>query len=74
MINKEAWLEGVAITCSNTLATLNEKAETNKHISDEDQMLSELCMGYLYLLHIAHSEGVLNEVSLGNKTLKRTLH
>ena len=74
MINKEAWLEGVAITCSSTLSSLNRKAEANKHISDEDQMLSEVCMGYLYLLHIAQQEGVLTEDTLLGKTLKRTIH
>jgi|TARA_R100001443_G_scaffold111540_1_gene124395 hypothetical protein len=74
MINKEAWLEGVAITCSSTLSSLNKKAEANKHISDEDQMLSEVCMGYLYLLHIAQQEGVLTEDTLLGKTLKRTIH
>ena len=74
MINKEAWLEGVAITCSSTLSSLNKKAEANKHISDEDQMLSEVCMGYLYLLHIAQQEGVLSEDTLLGKTLKRTIH
>tara|TARA_A100001011_G_scaffold388061_1_gene466959 strand:- start:1436 stop:1660 length:225 start_codon:yes stop_codon:yes gene_type:complete len=74
MINKEAWLEGVAITCSSTLSSLNKKAEANKHISDEDQMLSEVCMGYLYLLHIAQEEGVLTEGALLGKTLKRTIH
>ena len=74
MINKEAWLEGVAITCSSTLSSLNKKAEANKHISDEDQMLSEVCMGYLYLLHLAQQEGVLTEDTLLGKTLKRTIH
>ena len=74
MINKEAWLEGVAITCSSTLSSLNKKAEANKHISDEDQMLSEVCMGYLYLLHLAQQEGVLAEDTLLGKTLKRTIH
>ena len=52
MINKEAWLEGVAITCSSTLSALNKKAEAERCITDEDQMMSEICMGYLYLLHI----------------------
>ena len=74
MINKEAWLEGVAITCSSTLSALNKKAEAERHISDEDQMMSEICMGYLYLLHIAQSEGVLTEDALLGKTLTRTIH
>ena len=74
MINKEAWLEGVAITCSSTLSALTKKAEAERHISDEDQMMSEICMGYLYLLHIAQSEGVLTEDTLLGKTLTRTVH
>jgi len=74
MINKEAWLEGVAITCSSTLSSLSKKAEADKFITDEDQILSEICMGYLYLLHIAQEEGVLTEEALLGKTIKRTLH
>ncbi len=74
MINKEAWLEGVAITCSSTLSALNKKAEADRCITDEDQMMSEICMGYLYLLHIAQSEGVLTQDTLLGKNLIRTLH
>jgi hypothetical protein len=74
MINKEAWLEGVAITCSSTLSALNKKAEAERYITDEDQMMSEICMGYLYLLHIAQSEGVLTQDTLLGKNLTRTIH
>jgi hypothetical protein len=74
MINKEAWLEGVAITCSSTLSLLNKKAEANREISDDDQIVSEICMGYLYLLHLAHEEGVFTEDTLLGKPFKRTLH
>ena len=74
MINKEAWLEGVAITCSSTLSALSKKAEADRCITDEDQMMSEICMGYLYLLHIAQSEGVLTQDTLLGKNLIRTLH
>tara|TARA_R110002020_G_scaffold122775_2_gene278616 strand:+ start:67 stop:291 length:225 start_codon:yes stop_codon:yes gene_type:complete len=74
MINKEAWLEGVAITCSSTLSLLNKKAEANREISDDDQIISEICMGYLYLLHLAHEEGVLTQDTLLGKSFKRTIH
>ena len=74
MINKEAWLEGVAITCSTTLSSLTKKAEAERQITDEDQMLSEICMGYLYLLHMAQEQGVLTEAALLGKTIKRTIH
>ena len=35
MINKEAWLEGVAITCSTTLSSLNKKAEAEKNANNK---------------------------------------
>jgi hypothetical protein len=74
MIDKEAWLEGVAITCSSTLSLLNKKAAADRHISDEDQIMSEICMGYLYLLHVAHEEGVLDQATQLGKTFNPVLH
>ena len=71
--NKE-WLEDIAAYSTSTLALLNRKAEKSKQISDGDQMMSEICMGYLYLLYVANSEGVLDlPESIGN-ALNRTVH
>ena len=46
---RDEWLEEVAKTCSVTLAVLNKKAEHEGYISEADQMMSDVCMGYLYL-------------------------
>ena len=35
------------------------KAQRKKEITDGDQVMSEICMGYLYLLHKANEEGIL---------------
>ena len=49
---RDRWLEEVAKTCSVTLAVLNNKATNEGHISEADQMMSDVCMGYLYLLNV----------------------
>ena len=53
-INTQFWLEEVANNCAHTLASLNNKAQRKKEITDGDQVMSEICMGYLYLLHKAN--------------------
>lgn len=73
MVDSGAWLEEVAMSCTSTLAHLNRKAQQTKVISDGDQVMSEICMGYLYLLHMASSEGILQGRSVGN-TINRTIH
>ena len=73
MVDSAAWLDEVAMSCTSTLAHLNRKAEQTKQISDGDQVMSEICMGYLYLLHMASSEGILHTRSIGNTTT-RILH
>ena len=58
-INTQFWLEEVSNNCAHTLASLNNKAQRKKEITDGDQVMSEICMGYLYLLHKANEEGIL---------------
>jgi hypothetical protein len=74
-IDTQFWLNEVAQSCTSTLAVLQKKAEQQKQITDGDQMMSEICMGYLYLLHKADSEGILDtsSVSIG-QTIKHTIH
>ena len=62
LINTQFWLEEVANNCAHTLASLNNKAQTKKEITNGDQVMSEICMGYLYLLHKANEEGILESV------------
>lgn len=70
--NKE-WLEDIAAYSTSTLALLNRKAEKSKQISDGDQVMSEICIGYLYLLHTLNTQGILETKSIGN-ALNRTVH
>jgi hypothetical protein len=71
---RDEWLEEVAKTCSVTLAVLNKKAENAGYISEADQMMSDLCMGYLYLLNVCDSEGVLLQNSTIKTITQNTLH
>ena len=70
--NKE-WLEDIAAYSTSTLALLNRKAQESKKISDGDQVMSEICIGYLYLLHTLNTQGILETKSIGN-ALNRTVH
>ena len=47
---KEEWLREVSNICTTTLEILNDKVETEGRISTADQVMTDLCMGYLYLL------------------------
>ena len=71
---RDEWLEEVAKTCSVTLAVLNKKAEHEGYISEADQMMSDVCMGYLYLLNVCDSEGVLLEAQIVETITEKTIH
>ena len=71
---RDEWLEEVAKTCSVTLAVLNKKAEHEGYISEADQMMSDVCMGYLYLLNVCDSEGVLLEAPIVKTITENTIH
>jgi hypothetical protein len=76
MENKGVWLEQIALTCSMTLSLLNKKAEKEGKVAEEDQLMSEVCMGYLYLLNVCDSTGALDqypENTIGT-VLNRTIH
>ena len=47
---KEDWLREVTDICTTTLDILNDKVEAEGRISTADQVMTDLCMGYLYLL------------------------
>ena len=46
------WLGDVAETCQVTLDVLNKKAHEKGHLSNADQTMTNLCLGYLYLLNL----------------------
>jgi hypothetical protein len=68
---KEDWLREVTDICTTTLDILNDKVETEGRISTADQVMTDLCMGYLYLLSICNSEGLFTKINFidENKTL-----
>ena len=68
---KEDWLREVSDICTTTLEILNDKVETEGRISTADQVMTDLCMGYLYLLSICNSEGIFRKINFidENKTL-----
>jgi hypothetical protein len=75
-VEKVVWLEEIALSCSMTLRILNKKAEEQGFISDSDQIMNDVCMGYLYLLNVCDSTGALEqypEQKIGT-VLNRTLH
>ena len=66
---KEDWLREVSDICTTTLDILNDKVETEGRISTADQVMTDLCMGYLYLLSICNSEGLFTKIIDKNITL-----
>ena len=68
---QEDWLKEVSDICTTTLEILNDKVETEGRISTADQVMTDLCMGYLYLLSICNSEGIFRKINFidENKTL-----
>tara|TARA_R100000656_G_scaffold124101_1_gene101541 strand:- start:175 stop:417 length:243 start_codon:yes stop_codon:yes gene_type:complete len=79
LAERNQWLDQVAKTCSATLSILHKKAQSEGHISDADQMMSDVCMAYLYLLSVCDAEGTLTDTdvpfisALTNK-LNTTIH
>ena len=69
---KEDWLKEVSDICTTTLDILNDKVETEGRISTADQVMTDLCMGYLYLLSICNSEGLFTNTKIIDKNI--TLH
>ena len=69
---KEDWLREVTDICTTTLDILNDKVETEGRISTADQVMTDLCMGYLYLLSICNSEGLFTNTKIIDKNI--TLH
>ena len=69
---KEDWLKEVSDICTTTLEILNDKVESEGRISTADQVMTDLCMGYLYLLSICNSEGLFTNTKIIDKNI--TLH
>ena len=69
---KEDWLREVTDICTTTLDILNDKVEIDGRISTADQVMTDLCMGYLYRLSICNSEGLFRKTNFIDKN--KTLH
>ena len=75
MIGKdENWLHHVGEVCATTLELLDEKALNEGYVSHSDETMKELCIGYLYLLGLCDSQGLLIEDKLPSMNKNRTLH
>ena len=72
------WLEDVAETCTVTLNVLQKKAEERGRLSHADQTMTDLCLGYLYLLSICDKNQLFNDDSILGLTdiikQKTTIH
>lgn len=70
-IENGVWLDELAALCITTLSKLNSKLQQGD-ISQNDSVLREICLGYLYMLTICNDEGVIPESILSNN-LKRNI-
>ena len=69
------WLHQVGEVCATTLELLEEKADAVGHVSHADETMKELCIGYLYLLGLCDSQGLLLEKELPDAVKKNiTIH
>jgi len=72
------WLEEVAETCTVTLNVLQKKAEKRGMLSHADQTMTDLCLGYLYLLSICDKNHLFDDNSILGLTeiikQKTTIH
>ena len=72
---QDNWLEDVGDFCVSTLDRLNAKSERGLKMTHQDKASKDVCLGYLFLLAVCNSEGILREAGVNN-TLRRnvTLH
>tara|TARA_R100000742_G_C4241020_1_gene60726 strand:+ start:408 stop:638 length:231 start_codon:yes stop_codon:yes gene_type:complete len=72
------WLDDVAETCTVTLSVLHKKAETRGGLSHADQTMTNLCLGYLYLLNVCDKNNLFEDDSITGLTelikQKTTIH
>ena len=73
-LTRAEWLDEVAKSCSITLDILHNKAENDGFISDADQIMTDLCMGYLYLLNACEREGVELNAPIIKTITENTIH
>lgn len=64
----DSWLDDVAETCQVTLNMLNKKAENRGELSNADQTMTNLCLGYLYLLALCDRAEVFEDSNLNTFT------
>ena len=72
---QDNWLGNVGHMCSSTLESLNMKAERGHGFTDDDKLLRDVCLGYLYMLSLCNQEGIVSDSTLPNNlTNNRTIH
>jgi|TARA_B100002003_G_C13956679_1_gene463588 hypothetical protein len=72
---RDNWLQEVSEFCVATLEDLNDKAQEGEYVSPKDQTMTDLCMGYLFLLSVCNTEGLLDPSKIQNSIDKNiTIH
>ena len=61
---RDNWLQEVGEFCVTLLEDLNDKVQEGEYVSPKDQTMTDLCMGYLYLLSVCNKEGLLEPSKL----------
>jgi len=62
------WLDDVAETCTVTLNVLQKKAEQRGKLTHADQPMTNLCLGYLYLLNVCDQNQLFNDDKIAGLT------
>ena len=75
MIDKrQAWLDGVSVEAMAVLSKLTKRTKAGITLSDKEDMMLELCSGYLYMLRLCKEEGLFDSDDPFNLFNKETLH
>jgi hypothetical protein len=56
--NRVRWIEDIKFVATSTLGRINQKAKNLGHYGEEDEAMTNLCMGYLYLLGLCEKNEI----------------
>jgi|TARA_R100001460_G_scaffold82097_1_gene123098 hypothetical protein len=75
MIDKrQAWLDGVSVEAMAVVSKLTKRTKAGITLSDREDMMLELCSGYLYMLTLCKEEGLFDSDDPFNLFNKETIH
>ena len=61
---QDNWLEDVGDLCVTTLEMLNTKVQSGSVVTNDDKLLRDICLGYLYMLSLCNEEGLISETHI----------